>query len=399
MEPSRLDVSSSEKITWPQFSEDEIAAVEKVLRSGKVNAWTGSEVRSFEKEFADYCGVNYAIALANGTVAIELALKALNIGEGDEVLVPSCTFIATASAVIACGAIPIVADIDLRSFNISRASIRSLVTSKTKAIIVVHLVGRSCDMDSILNIAAAHDLKVIEDCAQAHGAEYKGRKVGSIGDIGTFSFCQDKIMTTGGEGGMLITNDESLWKFAWSYKDHGKDHDAVFSPNESGNFRWVHHSFGTNWRMTEMQAAIGRIQLGKLDGWLDRRAGNARVLEQRISKLPLFEVLPALANGRHANYKFYGIINPDALDSGWDRDRVCSALRAEGVPCSSGICAEIYRERAFTDLGLGPIERLPNAVAMGERSILFLVDPTYTENDMAAMAAKIEKISSVASAP
>lgn len=389
----------STSCSWPVFCEESIHAVERVLRTGKVNQWTGSEVRLFEEEFAHYCGVKNAIALANGTVALELALKALNVGVGDEVIVPSCTFIATASAVVACGATPVVADIDTSSLNIEPEAILSLITPKTKAIIVVHLVGRPCDMDTILAIAAAHDLKVIEDCAQAHGAEYKGRKVGSIGDFGAFSFCQDKIMTTGGEGGMLITNDESLWKFAWSYKDHGKDHETVFSPNESGNFRWVHHSFGTNWRMTEMQAAIGRVQLGKLDGWLDCRAENALFLEQRLAKLPLFKALPALADGRHANYKFYGIINPDVLANGWDRDRVCSALRSEGVPCSSGICAEIYRERAFTDLGLGPIERLPNAVAMGERSILFLVDPTYTENDMAEMAGKIEKISSVASAP
>jgi dTDP-4-amino-4,6-dideoxygalactose transaminase len=387
-----------ENQAWPIFGEDEIRASGRVLRSGKVNQWSGTEVRLFEEEFAQYCDVKYAIALANGTVALELALKALNVGAGDEVIVPSWTFIATASAVVACGATPIVADVGLDSLNIAPDSMRSLVTSKTKAIIAVHLVGRPCDMATILKVAEAHSLKVIEDCAQAHGAEYGGRKVGSMGHIGTFSFCQDKIMTTGGEGGMLTTNDKALWRLAWSYKDHGKDYDAVFGPNESDQFRWVHHSFGTNWRMTEMQAAIGLVQLGKLDKWLVRRGENALVLEQKLLKLPLFEVLPAFLNGRHANYKFYAFINPNALASGWNRDRVILALRAEGVPCSTGICPEIYRERAFTDLGLGPSERLPNAMSMGERSILFLIDPTYSESDVVAIAYKIEKVSRVASA-
>ena len=385
--------------SWPVFCEESILAVEKVLRTGKVNQWTGSEVRLFEKEYAHYCGVNYAVALANGTVALELALEALNVGIGDEVIVPSCTFVATASAVVARGATPVVADIELDSFNIAAEAVSSLVTTKTKAIIAVHIVGRPCDMDAIMAIATAHDLNVIEDCAQAHGAEYKGRKVGSIGHIGTFSFCQDKIMTTGGEGGMLTTNDESLWKLAWSYKDHGKDYDGVFAENESDQFRWVHHTFGTNWRMTEMQAAIGRVQLGKLDNWLDRRAVNALILEQQLMQSPLFEVLPVLANGRHANYKYYAFVNADVLANGWDRDRMISALRSEGVPCSSGICPEIYRERAFTEMGLGPSKRLPNAKALGERSILFLVDPTYQEKDIAEVARKIKKISTIAAAP
>ena len=253
---------------WPVFDEDEIDAVTRVLKSGRVNYWTGEECQAFEREFAAHCGAEYPISLANGTVALELALYAFGIGPGDEVIVPSRTFIASASCAVARGAKPVVADIDPVSQNLTADTIRAVMTRQTKAVIAVHLAGWPCDMDPIMDLAKAHGIIVIEDCAQAHGATYKGRPIGSLGDGAAFSFCQDKIMTTGGEGGMFVTSDEVAWENAWAYKDHGKSYEAVFHRQHSPGFRWLHTSFGTNWRMTEMQAAIGRHQLTKLAGWV-----------------------------------------------------------------------------------------------------------------------------------
>ena len=243
---------------WPSFSGEEADAVKNVLLSNKVNYWTGDESRKFEHEFAKWCGVSHAVALANGTLALDAALKALGIGPGDEVVVTPRTFIASISCVVNAGAKPVFADVDADSGNITAESIAKVLTSKTKAIICVHLAGWPCDMDPIMAVAERHHLKVIEDCAQAHGAVYKGRSVGSIGHIGAWSFCQDKIMTTGGEGGMVTTNDEILWRKMWAYKDHGKSYEAVYEREHPPGFRWVHESFGTNWRMLEVQAAIGR---------------------------------------------------------------------------------------------------------------------------------------------
>lgn len=262
---------------WPYYSADEINAVNAVLCSGKVNYWTGEECRQFEKEFASFCNCSYAIALANGTVALELALRALDIGSGDEVVVPSRTFVATASSVVNCGARPVFADVDRHSQNITADTIQKVLSSNTKAIIPVHLAGWPCDMDTILELAAKYKLKVIEDCAQAHGATYKGRPVGSLGDVAAFSFCQDKIISTGGEGGMLVTNNQDIWNKAWSFKDHGKSYDAIYNQTHPPGFRWLHRSFGSNLRMTEMQAAIGRMQLRKLPQWHKQRNLNAEV--------------------------------------------------------------------------------------------------------------------------
>ena len=213
---------------WPQYSEDEVEVVSKILRSGKVNYWTGEECRLFEKEFAKFCGSKYAVAVSNGTVALDLALLSLGIGVGDEVIVTSRTFIASASSIVNVGAKPIFCDVDLNNGNVSIENIEKTFSSKTKAIVCVHLSGFPCEMDPIMNFALNKGICVIEDCSQAHGAYYKGKSVGSIGHVGTWSFCQDKIISTAGEGGMVTTNDHSLWKFISSFKDHGKDYDAVY---------------------------------------------------------------------------------------------------------------------------------------------------------------------------
>ena len=377
---------------WPYFASDEIEAARKVLESGKVNYWTGDEGRHFEKEFADFVGCDYAVAVANGTVALELALYALGIGPGDEVVVPSRTFIASASCAVMRGAKPVVADIDPVSQNITAETIARVLSPRTKAIVAVHLAGWPCDMDPIKKLARDRGLYVIEDCAQAHGATYKGKKVGSLGDVAAFSFCQDKIMTTGGEGGMLTTSNREIWERAWSYKDHGKSYAEVYKKDHPPGFRWLHESFGTNWRLTEMQAAIGRVQLNKLPQWVEKRRINAAVLNERFSQLPALRVTVPPEDIGHAYYKYYVFLKTEALKEGWNRERVMLAIQAEGIPCFVGSCSEIYREKAFQKMGLGPADSLPVAKSLGDTSLMFLVHPTLSEEDMEDTARAVIKV-------
>jgi hypothetical protein len=382
---------------WPSFTPEEAEAVQAVLLSNKVNYWTGTEGREFEKEFATFCGVDHAIALANGTVALELALYALGIGPGDEVITTSRTFIASASCIVMRGATVVIADVDPVSQNITADTIRVVLTPRTKAIIAVHLAGWPCDMDPILALAREHGLKVIEDCAQAHGAFYKGRPVGSLGDMAAFSFCQDKIMTTGGEGGMLTTNDSSLWERAWAFKDHGKSYDAVYNRQHPPGFRWLHESFGTNWRLTEMQSVIGRVQLRKLPAWIEARRRHAAILTESFKKIPALRVTEPSGEFLHSFYKYYVFLRTEQLREGWSRDRIMSAVVAEGIPCFSGSCGEIYLEKAFTQAGLGPAERFPVARLLGETSLMFLVHPTLNEQDMKDTCRAVEKVFAQAS--
>lgn len=367
---------------WPSFSVEEADAVRDVLLSNKVNYWTGQQGRDFEKEFAEWSASKYAVALGNGTLALDLALKALGVTGGDEVIVTPRTFLASVSSVVTAGAIPVFADVDLNSQNIESKEIEKVLSNKTKAVIVVHLAGMPADMDSIMALSKQHGFFVIEDCAQAHGAKYKGRPVGSIGHIGAWSFCQDKIMTTGGEGGMVTTNDEDLWKKMWSYKDHGKSWDAIYNKKHPPGFRWLHESFGTNWRMTEMQAALGRIQLHKMPEWTNRRQSNAKAIDEvaKLSSLARTVIVPE--NIEHAEYKHYIFIRPENLKDGWSRDRIVDEINTNGVPCFQGSCSEVYLEKAFDDTGWRPEVRLSNAVELGETSLMFLVHPTLTQQEI-----------------
>jgi len=376
---------------WPIFEADEISAVVRILQSGKVNYWTGQETRRFEEEFAQIVGCRYAVAVANGTVALEAALEALGIGPGDEVIVTCRSFVASAACVLRVGATPVFADVDRDSQNITAETIRAVLTPKTRAIIAVHLAGWPCDMDPIMKLASQHGLAVVEDCAQAHGARYKERPVGSLAHIAAFSFCQDKIITTGGEGGMVTTNDPELWRKVWSLKDHGKSWELMQQPGD-GTFRWVHTTLGTNWRMTEMQAAIGRVALGKLENWVTIRRANADVLRRRLSSLSSLRIPCPPQSVEHSYYKFYAFLRPGALRPGWTRDRILAAIQAEGIPCGAGVCPEIYRERLFQERGIGPKAPLPVAQELGQNSLMFLVHPTLGERDMLETAAAIEKV-------
>jgi dTDP-4-amino-4,6-dideoxygalactose transaminase len=373
---------------WPCFTREEADAVASVLRSNRVNSWTGQEVQAFEREFAEWAGTRHAVALMNGTVALDAALNAVGIRPGDEVVVTPRTFIASASCVVNAGATPVFADVERDSGNLSAETILQVLTPSTRAIIVVHLGGYPADMDPIMALARSRGVKVIEDCAQAHGARYKGRSVGSLGDIGAWSFCQDKIMTTGGEGGMVTTDDSALFERVWSLKDHGKSREAALEREHPPGFRWLHESFGTNWRMLEMQAVLGRIQLRRMADWTAARNANARAISDALDPLsgetgPVRLAPFVTSRGdTHAYYRYYFYVRPENLARGWDRDRIVAEINAAGVPCLQGSCSEIYLEKAFEEAGLRPASRLSAAMELGETSLAFLVHPTLTSNEI-----------------
>lgn len=383
---------------WPSFTQEEADAVSRVLLSNKVNYWTGQECREFEKEFAAWCGSQKAIALHNGTVAIDLALVASGVKAGDEVVVTPRTFLASASSIVSVGAIPVFADVDKDSQNITAETIAKVLTPKTKAIICVHLAGWPCEMAAINELAKLHGLIVIEDCAQAHGASYKGVSVGSLADAAAWSFCQDKIMTTGGEGGMLTTNNLELWYKAWSYKDHGKDWDAVYNRQHPAGFRWLHESFGTNWRMLEMQGVIGRIQLTRMADWHQARKQNATKILAACAESNALRVPQVPDYIEHAWYRAYAFVKPEKLATGWSRDRIMHEINTLGVPCYSGSCSEVYLEKAFDNTGWRPQERLPVAKELGETSLMFLVHPTLTEIEIEKTCSAIKSVMAQAQA-
>jgi dTDP-4-amino-4,6-dideoxygalactose transaminase len=381
---------------WPSFTIEEADAARNVILSNKVNYWTGTEGREFEKEFAEWVGTDYAIALANGTVALDLALKALGIGVGDEVVVTPRTFLASVSSIVNAGAIPVFADVDPDSQNFTAQSIEAVLSPRTRGVICVHLAGWPCDMDPIMALAQQYDFKVIEDCAQAHGATYKGGAVGSFGHVAAWSFCQDKIMTTGGEGGMVTTNDRDLWAKMWSFKDHGKSWDAVYQREHPPGFRWVHESFGTNWRMLEVQAVIGRIQLRRMKRWQELRLGYAQRIWDCARQVPALRVPVPDENIMHAAYKCYVFVRPSLLNKDWSRDRIITEVNALGVPCFSGSCSEVYLEKAFDNTDWRPLERLSVARELGETSLMFLVHPTLTDAEIDMTCAAIERVMQLA---
>lgn len=381
---------------WPSYTDEEAERIKDVLLSNKVNYWTGEECRLFEKEFAKWIGTQYAVALANGTVALELALKALDIQAGDEVIVTPRTFIASVSSIVLSGAVPVFVDVDRNSQNITAETIAQKITSKTKAIICVHLAGWPCEMDEIMELAKQHDLFVIEDCAQAHGAKYKGKSVGSIGHVAAWSFCQDKIMTTGGEGGMVTTNNRTLWSKIWSYKDHGKSWEAVYEKKHPPGFRWLHESFGTNLRMLEIQAAIGRIQLVRMQDWHRSRKKNAERIWETSQKTKGLRVPVIPDYIEHAAYKCYVFVRKENIRQGWNRDRIMSEMIQMGVPVYTGSCSEVYLEKAFEKTGWRPGNHLPVAKELGETSLMFLVHPTLGADEIDQTCRSIKKVMKLA---
>ncbi len=350
-----------------------------VMRSGRVNQWTGELVRAFEADYAAHLGRAHAIALMNGSVALELALRVAGIGPGDDVVTTPRTFIASAGAAVLQGARPVLADVDRDSGAITAASVEAELTPATKAVIVVHLGGWPAEVGPIRALGRERGFLVIEDCAQAHGALVDGRPVGALGDMAAFSFCQDKIITTGGEGGLLALDDEGWFKTAWAFKDHGKGYDTVYNTEHPPGYRWLHDGFGTNWRMTEMQAAIGRIQLRDLEETVAARTRNARRWQERLGALDGLRIPEPRPGLRHAYYRLYAYVRPEAMRPGWDRDRIQEEVVAAGFPLMVGSCGEIFRERAFADAGLVPTHPLPVAAELAVTSLAFPVHPTLSE--------------------
>ena len=375
---------------WPVFEQDSLEAVQEVLQSGKVNYWTGPHGKAFESEFAKAHGCEHGVAVANGTLALELALEALDIGVGHDVIVTARTFVASGSCIAVRGAKPIFADVDPVSQNITADTVRAVLTPRTKAIIAVHLAGWPCEMNELRELADEHGIKIIEDCAQAHAATYHGQPVGSLGDVAAFSFCQDKIMTTGGEGGMLTTNNADIWERAWSFKDHGKSWDACFNREHPTVFRWLHESVGTNWRMTEMQSVLGRVALQKLPEWVTARRHHGQILNDRFAGHQALRVTAPDEHVEHSYYKYYVFLKPEWIRDNWSRDRVVQEIQKIGIPCGSGICPEIYRERVFDRPEYRPPERLTVASELADTAIMFMVHPTLKESNIHAIADSLE---------
>jgi dTDP-4-amino-4,6-dideoxygalactose transaminase len=381
------DIAIKPDEAWPFYADDEIASVAAVLRSGKVNQWTGPDVRNFEDAMCRRFQVEHGIALANGSLALELALRAAGISPGDEVVVTPRTFMASASCVRLVGATPVFAEVDRDSGNITAETIAAVVTPRTKAVIPVHLAGWPCDMPAIMNLAEQHGLFVVEDCAQSHGAEIDGRQAGSFGHAAAFSFCQDKIISTGGEGGFTSFQDPALWEWAWSYKDHGKSWRKVNSPAVAPGFRWLHDSIGTNWRLTGPQAAIGLCQLAKLESWTAARTRLAAIWAEALAVVPGLRIPSPRPGLKHAFYKFYCYVQ--GADAARHRDEILRQAGEAGLRIFSGSCSEVYLEQAFSDMNAPD---LPIARELGATSLMMEVHPTLRPDLVARRAAELARI-------
>jgi len=398
---------------WPWFDEDTIKAAMEPLRSGKVNYWTGSLGMEFERRFAQWNGSKHCITTTSGTRALHTAVASLGIGPGDEVIVPSYTFIATSFCVLQAGAIPVFADVRKEDHCIESDDVERKVTKRTRAIIPVHLYGNVCEMDGILEVAAQNDLKIVEDCAEAHGALYKGRKVGTLGNAGCFSFCQNKTFTTGGEGGAVVTDDEELAWTCRSFRDHGYDVEKRLSLLEAeGTLPYIHTRVGYNYRMTEMQSAIGIKELDKIDSWnLPRRRRNGEILIRELSDCEEILTLPVHTKERvNGFYVFPIVLRLESLKAG--KKTILQAMAAEGLPVWREFWPQCYKERAFTEHnGFGRAKfpfrskeytdpksvqykkaNCPNAAWLEERTFIVHCYPTLEESHMRLIAEGIKKV-------
>ncbi len=335
--------------SWPSFDEAAIRAVDETLRSGKVNYWTGKRGMEFERRFADWQGSRYAISTTNGTSALHVALTALGIGPGDEVIVPSYTFIASSFSIVQAGAIPRFADVNLADHCLSVESAEALVTARTKAVMPVHLYGNVADMDAINAFAKRHNLFVIEDNAEAFGGVYKGKKTGTLSDIAGCSFCQSKTFTTGGEGGMVTTDNEDLAWLARSFRDHGYDvKDRLNLLELEQKLSYIHNMVGWNYRMTEMQSAIGLAELDRIDTWnMPRRKRNAHIIMDILADEPLVKYRP-IDTPERQNGWFVMAFSLDIENMRCDINEFVAAAGAEGAPCWRVFWPQCHTEQAFS---------------------------------------------------
>jgi hypothetical protein len=373
---------------WPQLNEKMISSVTEILKSGKLNQWNNKIVNDFEKKFARYIDCKYAVAVCNGTSALELCIKTLNINENDEIIVTPRTFIASASCCSWNKIKPVFVDVDINSQNITLETIKKYITPNTRAIILVHLAGWPCDLEDICNYCKNNNIYVIEDCAQAHGAKYNGKSVGTWGDINAWSFCQDKIITTGGEGGMVTTNSEDFFKLAWSIKDHGKGYDCVYKKTHPNGFRWLHENNGTNWRMLPIQAGIGIHALDELETWHNHRQEIANIYNNELSNIKGIRITIPPSNVIHAYYKYYFFIIEDMFKI--SRDEIIDLINKEGIFCQVGSCSEIYNEKSLHEFK--PSYPLKNAQELFKTSILLKCDPCVERNKALENIKKIKEI-------
>tara|TARA_B100000900_G_scaffold400922_1_gene405044 strand:- start:5727 stop:6899 length:1173 start_codon:yes stop_codon:yes gene_type:complete len=380
----------TKKNNWPSFTKEEGDAVKRILLSNKVNYLFGGEGKRFEKNFSDFTNSKFSLALANGTLALDLCLRAIGIKKGDEVIVTGRTFIASASCISLLGGKPVFVDVNINSQNIDLISIKKALTKKTKAVICVHFAGFPCDMPSIIKFAKHNKLFVIEDCAQAHGARIAGKSVGSFGDINAWSFCNDKIMTTGGEGGMITTNNPSLFKKAASFNNHGKNLTKFFdlSDKKISMFPYIHDSLGLNYRMTEMQSAIGNIQLSRIQKWNQIRNRNAEVIINKIKNLNIVKVPKINSEFNHAFYKLYLVLQSEFIKSGFSRDDIIDEITKRGVSVSFGASGRVFLEKGFKTYKTIP-KGLPNSTYLEQNSLMFEVHPTITLEEIRLTASKI----------
>ena len=400
-------------VGWPRFDEKAICAVTEVLRSGKVNYWTGKKGMEFEKKFAAWQGSKYAVSVATGTAALHVALNALGIGPGDEVIVPSYTFIATSFSVVQAGAIPRFADVNLPDHCISVESAERLVNARTKAIIPVHLYGNVCDMDEIMAFARRHKLYVIEDNAQAFGGMYKGKKTGTLGHVAACSFCQNKTFTTGGEGGMVTTDEEDLAWRARSFRDHGYDvRERLNLLEMEQKLPYIHNMVGWNYRMTEMQSAIGLAELERMDTWnMPNRRRNARILMDALSQQPEIKYLPIDTEERRNGW-YAMAFSLDVENMDCDIEQFVKAAVAEGAPCWKVFWPQCHKEKAFRDFNsfgnsgfpfrsqeyTNPTSvdysrvEVPNAVWHESHTFTVFAFPTFSEGDMHQIAYALVKV-------
>jgi len=367
---------------WPLLGPEDIAAVAEVLDSGKLTQLSGRSVGDFERAFAKWHGSEHCVATSSGTTAIHAALIALGVAPGDEVIVPAHTFIASATPVLHQGATPVFADVDERTFCISPDSVRERITERTKAIIAVHLNGHPTDLDALIEIARPRGIAIIEDAAQAHGATYKGRKAGTIGEAGCFSFWEDKIITTGGEGGAILTADASLAERIRRIRHHGE------GPIE-GERAYYHLELGYNYRMTSMQAATGLVQLRKLDEYLIARRRNSAHLSERLGEIPQVEP-PFVAD--YAVHSYYKYVCRLRRDSGINIARFVSAVAAEGLPISRRYPTPLPQQPVFRDAGLAGAA-CPVADRVSSELFTLLVHPTASVADMDDYVTAIAKVS------
>lgn len=373
---------------WPIINNKMINSVVNILKSGNLNQWNNGAVLEFEKKFANYIGSNYSIAVFNGTIALELCIKTLGLENGDEVIVTPRTFIASASCCAWCGIKPVFVDVDKNSQNITLETIKSGISNKTKAIILVHLAGWPCDLEDICKYCKENGIYVIEDCAQAHGAKYNNKSVGTWGDINAWSFCQDKIITTGGEGGMITTNNKQLYELAWSLKDHGKDYNTTLNKQHKPGFRWLHTNIGTNWRMMPIQAVIGIHALDELNNWVEHRRKIANIYNENLKNIDGIRLTIPNKNIFHSYYKYYFFIEPHKFKI--SRDNIINLINKENIFCQVGSCGEIYKEIALNDYK--PKHNLVTTQSLFDTAIMLKCDPSISEEYSLICITKIKEI-------